>query len=91
MKFKILVCLNLITVNILASEIKNSLSFEVNQHSYFNEGIEEDYQKFEQQESLDPYPVEDVPINDYLPLLVVAAVGLGFYYRKELNQTIKSN
>lgn len=31
------------------------------------------------------------PINDYLPLLAVAAVGLGFYYRKELNQTIKSN
>lgn len=36
-------------------------------------------------------PPDPVPINDYLPLLAVAAVGLGFYYRKELNQTIKSN
>ncbi len=35
--------------------------------------------------------VQAAPINDYLPLLAVAAVGLGFYYRKELNQTIKSN
>ena len=32
-----------------------------------------------------------LPINDYLPLLAVAAVGLGFYYRKEINKTIKSN
>ncbi|MBS7333137.1 MAG: hypothetical protein KIG88_06040, partial [Weeksellaceae bacterium] len=29
------------------------------------------------------------PINDYLPLLGIAAVGLGFYYRKELNQITK--
>lgn len=44
----------------------------------------------ETSENFDPIPVP-TPINDYLPLLAVAAVGLGFYYRKELNQTIKSN
>ena len=69
-----------------------------NDIQFFNHGNESELQnqesyvtedKTQSDDTGDPFPV--VPINDYLPLLAVAAVGLGFYYRKEINKTIKSN
>lgn len=51
---------------------------------------EYDYETSNQTEKTPGFPVP-APINDYLPILIIAAVGLGFFYRKEINQTIKSN
>lgn len=51
---------------------------------------EYDYETSNQTENNPGFPVP-APINDYLPILIIAAVGLGFFYRKEIKQTIKSN
>lgn len=61
-------------------------------NSMFSENYD-DYDTNDNEDVLASIPPVNppTPINDYLPLLAVAAVGLGFYYRKELNQTIKSN
>jgi len=71
--------------SIQTNEFNNSKFFS-DEGNYDNTNNNENYSS-----GTDPFDVKDTPINDYLPLLAVAAVGLGFYYRKELNQTIKSN
>lgn len=83
--------LSLILLGNLYAVYANEIQFFSQDSNVESNSLESESGTFETTESDngDPFPV--TPINDYLPLLAVAAVGLGFYYRKELNQTIKSN
>lgn len=89
---KIIFCLISFSLNAQFNEEIDNI-----QHNIFDGNLNESELFYEENNSGGTSPItppdddEFAPINDYLPLLAVAAVGLGFYYRKELNQTIKSN
>lgn len=83
------VILYIFSVNLVFGQFDNEQNN--NSTSFFtNESTEiEDHEvNNEQTENFTP-PFPVAPINDYLPLLAVAAVGIGFYYRKELKQITK--
>ncbi|QTV04803.1 hypothetical protein [Faecalibacter bovis] len=75
-----------------SSYAQSSDSYFSDNDNVFNNKLDEFESDLENTETNGGYHPEapgPVPINDYLPLLAVAAVGLGFYYRKELNQITK--